>query len=429
WGGFVDPKGGTALLLSWRMDHVQNQQRFFQAHVAPRLREAGRRLSFVIISDALRYEAAEELTRELNGKYRFEARLGSQLGVLPSYTALGMACLLPHEKLEYKPNGEVLVDGRPTSSLDQRSKILESVEGLAVRADELLAMKKEAGRKFVKEARLVYIYQNVIDATGDHALTEGSTFEAVRRAIEELATVVSYVINNLNGNHVIITSDHGFLFTESPPGEPDKSSLPEKPPGTVKAKKRYLVGRELGDHDAVWHGLISATAGVEGEMEFWIPKGLNRFHFMGGARFVHGGAMLQEIVVPVVTVRHIKGKSLAKTRTKRVTVHVLGSSHKITTSRYRFEMIQMEPVSERVRPITLKVAVYEDDEPVTNIESVTFDSSSDKMEERQKSVTLVLQGRRYDKKKNYRLVLRDAETGVEEESVNVIIDRAFTDDF
>ena len=89
----------------------------------------------------------------------------------------------------------------------------------------------------------------------------------------------------------------------------------------------------------------------------------------------------------------------------------------------------MEPVSERVRPITLKVAVYEDDEPVTNIESVTFDSSSDKMEERQKSVTLVLQGRRYDKKKNYRLVLRDAETGVEEESVNVIIDRAFTDDF
>ena len=44
-------------------------------------------------------------------------------------------------------------------------------------------------------------------------------------------------------------------------------------------------------------------------MEFWIPKGANRFHFTGGARFVHGGAMLQEIVVPVITVRHIRRTS------------------------------------------------------------------------------------------------------------------------
>ena len=31
-------------------------------------------------------------------------------------------------------------------------------------------------------------------------------------------------------------------------------------------------------------------------MEFWIPKAAQRFHFTGGARFIHGGAMLQEIV-------------------------------------------------------------------------------------------------------------------------------------
>ncbi len=139
--------------------------------------------------------------------------------------------------------------------------------------------------------------------------------------------------------------------------------------------------------------------------------------------------MLQEVVVPVVTVRHVKGKSVGDTKTKPVTVHVLGTSHKITTSRHRFEMIQMEPVSDRVKPITLKVAFYEGNEPVTNIESVTFESSSDTIEDRKKSVTLVLQGRQYAKKKSYRLVLRDAETGVEQESINVIIDRAFTDDF
>ena len=336
WGKFVDPTGKTSLLSAWKLRQQPSQQSFFEKHVAPRLNEAERRRSFVIISDAFRYEAAEELTRELNGKYRFEAELSSQLGVLPSYTALGMACLLPHKRLEYKPNGDVLVDGQPTSSLDQRSRILESTDGVAVRADDLLEMKKDQGREFVKDKRLVYIYHNAIDAAGDSAQTEGHTFEAVRRAITELASVVAYVINNLNGHHVLITADHGFLFTESAPGEPDKSTLPDKPPGTVKAKKRYLIGHNLGDHESVWHGETAVTAGVEGGMEFWIPKGANRFHFMGGARYVHGGAMLQEIVVPVVTVRHIKGKSVLVTKTKKAPVHVLGTSHKITTSRHRF---------------------------------------------------------------------------------------------
>lgn len=429
WGRFLDPKGSTVLLPAWKIGSVPSQQRFFEEHVAPRLREAERRRSFVIISDALRYEAAEELTRELNGTYRFEAELSSQLGVLPSYTALGMACLLPHKKLEYKPNGDVLVDGQPTASLEQRNQILAAGDGVAVKANDLLEMKKNEGREFIKDKRLVYIYHNAIDATGDQASTEGRTFEAVRQAIRELASVVAYVINNLNGHHVVITADHGFLFTESAPGEPDKSSLPDKPAGTVKAKKRYLIGHDLGNHGSVWHGSTAVTARAEGDMEFWIPKAANRFHFTGGARYVHGGAMLQEIVVPVVTVRHVKGKSVGGTKTKRVTVHVLGASHKITTSRHRFEMIQMEPVSDRVKPTTLKVAICEGSEPVTDIESVTFESTSDNIEERKKSVTLTLQNRQYNKKTKYRLVLRDAETGVEQESVDVTIDRAFTDDF
>jgi len=153
WGKFIDPKGGTALLSTWKLADVPNQQDFFETHVAPRLREAERRRSFIILSDAFRYEAAEELSRELNGKYRFEAELGSQLGVLPSYTALGMAALLPHNTLSYKPNGEVLVDGLPTASLDQRNESLSAVEGLAVRADDLLEMKQEEGRAFVKDRR------------------------------------------------------------------------------------------------------------------------------------------------------------------------------------------------------------------------------------------------------------------------------------
>ena len=46
-----------------------------------------------------------------------------------------------------------------------------------------------------------------------------------------------------------------------------------------------------------------------------------------------------------------------------------------------------------------------------------------------KWVSLVLQDRPYDKKTPFRLVLRDAETGIEQQGVPVVIDRAFHDDF
>ena len=426
WGKFVDAE----LPERWAIDGVRNQYQFFARHVGPWLDEADKRRAFVIISDAMRYEVAEELTACLNGTYRVQAELSSQLGVLPSYTALGMASLLPHSKLEYTEKGGVLVDGKPTASLEQRNEILSAAGGMAVKADQLLALKKEEGREFIVGKRLVYIYHDEIDARGDKAATEGDTFEAVGKTIQELADLVRYVVNNLNANYVVITADHGFLFTETAPSDPDKSRLEDKPDGTVMAKKRYLLGYDLPDHEQAWRGDTAMTAEAEGGLQFWVPKGNNRFHFTGGARFIHGGAMLQEIVVPVIKVKHIKDKgSREKTQSTHVAVQVLGTTHKITAPKHRFNLLQMEPVAERAKAVTLKIAVYEGDEPVTSIEAVTFDSPSSNLGERQKSVILTLQDRPYDKRTPYRLVLRDAATGIEQASLAVIIDRAIIDDF
>ena len=66
----------------------------------------------------------------------------------------------------------------------------------------------------------------------------------MRTAINELAALVGYIINNLNGHHIVVTADHGFLFTETARVETDKSKLDDKPDGTVLAKKRYLLGHE-----------------------------------------------------------------------------------------------------------------------------------------------------------------------------------------
>ena len=135
--------------------------------------------------------------------------------------------------------------------------------------------------------------------------------------------------------------------------------------------------------------------------------------------------MPQEIVVPVLTVR----QSLKDPKPKHVDVQILGVNHRITTPKYRFQLLQTEPVSDKVKSTTLKIAIYENEDAVTNIESITFDSDADNIEQRTKQVVLVLEERSFNKKTQYRLVLRDAKTDIEQSSLNVVIDRTFSDDF
>ena len=132
----------------------------------------------------------------------------------------------------------------------------------------------------------------------------------------------------------------------------------------------------------------------------------------------------------MITVRQAKSKkALEKTRTKQVSVSVLGSGHKITTPTHRFKLVQMEPVSERAKAVTVKVAIYDKDEAVSSIETVTFASTSTNLDDRQQSVMLALKDQPFDKRKRYRLVLKDANTEFELQSQDVTIDRAIADDF
>jgi uncharacterized protein (TIGR02687 family) len=424
WGGQVE----TGMMSKWQIDDVDPQQKFFTRHIQPTLDKGDDRRVFVVISDAFRYEAAQELTDQLNGKYRFNANLSSLLGVLPSYTGLGMAALLPHQTLSYAESGIVQVDGKSSSGIANRQKILDSVDGVAVKADDFMAMKKAEGRDFIKPYRVVYIYHNQIDQTADTG-NEEKTFNAVRTTIDEIGNLVTKIINNLNGNYIAITADHGFLFQESSPTETDKNAISDKPSGTVISKKRYLLGKKLSDNDKAYHGSTATTAGADGDMEFWVPKGANRFHFVGGSRFIHGGAMLQEIMVPLVKVVQLKGKSAEKTKIKHVGISILGSNLKITTNRYKFKFIQTEAVSDRVKPITVKVAIFKDGEPITNVETITFDNTSSDMNEWREEIWLTLAKRAFNHTTQYQLILRNAETGVEEARMDVTINLAFENDF
>lgn len=426
WDGHVQ----NGLLENWQISGVNNQQDFYSRVVDSYLSKGDERRMFVIISDALRYEVADELRTQINARERIEAKLNSHLGVLPSYTKLGMASLLPHKTLTYNSKGSVDVDGRSCEGLENRAKLLEEVGGTAVKAEVLANMGKQALREFVKPYRVVYIYHNTIDAVGDTASTEANTWNACRQAINELGDLVGRLVNNASATAITVTADHGFLFCETPPQALEKSSLATKPAGTVVAKKRYLVGNELGAAEFSHHGKTKYTAKTSCETEFWLPRGVGRFHFVGGARFVHGGATLQEVVVPLLEVRQKYKKSAEAVRVSKVGVNVLGNQHRITTNIHAFTLLQTEPVSEKVLAASISMELINQlGESVSSRELVNLDSAAADLGDRQKRVSISIASKAVKPSNEHFLVLTDTETDIELQRIPVRIDLAIENDF
>ncbi|HLE17188.1 MAG TPA: BREX-1 system phosphatase PglZ type A, partial [Syntrophales bacterium] len=427
-----------ARLDNWYIEGVTNQYDFFGKYPG---RKAGDKSAavFVVISDALRYEAGVQVSEALNGKYRFKAMIEPMLGCVPSYTALGMAALLPHTRLGISVRGDVLVDGRPCAGIEQRSEILSAKKGFAIKCDDLLRMSREDARELVRGKNVVYVYHNTIDALGDDAMTENKTFFAVHKAIDEVCDIVSFVMNHLNARFVFITADHGFIYRDKFPDETSRSEgrgMGQKAGADFngdifKTNKRFITGRKISGNEDVHRGNVSLTAGISSEedMQFVVPKGISLFYFTGGSRYFHGGMSLQEVVIPVITVEQVRGDEKEKTRERTVGVQVLGQDHRITTGRHRFEIIQTDAVSERIRAVTYKIGIYAGNEPVSDIQTIKFDSASQEMVDRKKEVVLTLKNMAFPVRMPYRLIFRNAGTDIEDLSISVRIDRAFTSDF
>ncbi|MEC5211133.1 uncharacterized protein (TIGR02687 family) [Psychrobacter sp. PL15] len=424
------------LLDSWKIKDIPNQYDFYNKQVQSLLSGTQIKRVFVVISDALRYEVANELDSIINSEKRFKSEISTQLGVLPSYTQLGMASLLPHKTLGYndKGNSAVYVDGFSSQGLDNRNKILQKVGGIAVKSTELMNWNNEEGRDKVRDAKVVYIYHDTIDATGDNPSNEHKTFKACRDAINELKDLVSRIINRLNGSRVIITADHGFLFQNNKLTGSDKTAFDVKELNTIEAKKRYVIGYGLPSDSTRWKGLLSNTANgetdLEPEVEFILPKSSQRFHFSGGAQFVHGGAMLQEICVPVIQVRELQKEQVAKYEKRAVGIISEKQSIKLVNNIDKITFIQTDIIDSEFIPRKLEIFIVDSEGMlVSSKETIVFDSSSENMNERKRDATFKLIGSSFDRNSKYTLILQDSETNTEYQRYSVTIDLAFHDEF
>jgi len=370
----------------WRSSVMRSQSSFFTSYVAP-ITKDGRRKAVVIVSDALRYEIADELGSRVRQEDRFDADLDALLGVLPSYTQLGMAALLPHITIGHSGKGDLVdVDGQPTSGVDNRGKVLAAVQGTAILAENLLAMTREEIRDLYQQHQILYVYHNRIDATGDKHGTERQVFEAAERTLQELVELVKRLAN-ANATNILVTADHGFLFQDSGLDETGYLSVSPHGDNIAFQARRYVLGTGLKP-DLAFKTFTPAQLGLASDFEVQIPKSIHRLRLKGsGARFVHGGAALQEVVVPVLVINKKRTSDV-----RLVNVEILPESDRIATGQLVVRLFQSEPVSDKVQARTLRAGLYVGETLISNHETLIFDQESPDARDRyQKAVMLLSQ--------------------------------------
>lgn len=339
--------------------HLPHQFDFYKEQFDPTQKQV------VIISDALRYEVGVQLFAEL-GKKKHMAILKPMIASLPTETKYCKPELFPHNTLVLEET-ETAVDGSVLSSMALRTAQLQKYcpDAECVSYRELMKVNNKTSKRDFFKKPLVYILHDSIDNDG-HVSDLPRACEA---AVKEIASLVNTLHASLNVTNVIITSDHGFLFNDIEFGDKDKHPVKEE---VIEKKTRYYLTKSNAAVDGVSKYPLDSVSGLSSEFPVYVavPNGTNRFAASGGYNFTHGGASLQEIVIPVIV------SKIKKVSTKqKVSVSLLSSNLNMVSSMLKFQLIQSEPVSMSMIERTVCCAVFNGDDVVTEVRTVKLDST------------------------------------------------------
>lgn len=415
---------------NWCITGYNQQKDFYTTFIKPHISKGER--VFVVISDALRYEAAKEFSDILNVERKGFTEIYSMQGTIPSYTKLGMASLLPNRVIDIDDKSEVIVDGINSSGTDNRERILSKYleEVVAIQYKDLVEMSRSEFRKIFNGKKLIYIYHNSIDARGDHPATERAVFNAVYDTFRELKNLVNDLINNVSASNIYITSDHGFIYKRGIITESDKTS--KNIEDAALEKRRFILTDRKEEMEGTICFSMDYILGKGSNKYVVVPRGSNRFKIQGeGANYVHGGTTLQEIVIPVIKFKNDRSKD-SKGDIKKVEVKLTNISRKITSVITYLEFFQTEKVEDKKVPLRLRV-YFADEEGnrISNENIIIADSKSIKPEERSYKEKFTLRNMVYDKAKKYYLVMEDEEETIENiyDKIPFNIDIAIVNDF
>lgn len=367
------------------------------------------------------------LFEKMQADEKCNASIGAMQGVLPSYTPLGMASLLPHRTIEYSDSYEVLVDGKMCASTEQREAILQEykVNSKCVQFDSLKTMKQADLRSIFTGQDVVYIYHNQIDARGDKAASENEVFTTCEEAIEEIYTLIKRIASQANTLHFIVTADHGFIYKR------DKIQATDKIAGAASKSnsvgQRYSISSEEIKADGVCHTTVGKVLGNDDERIVSFPLASDIFKVAGaGQNYVHGGCSAQEMLVPMIDVKVDKGKK----ETSLAEIALVSLTSKITNLITTLDFVQTEPVSDIVKETSYRVYFISDNnEKISNENIVIADKKDKDTTKRMFRLRFNFKNKKYDKSQKYYLVAYDDKNDIEVLRHEIIMDIAFADDF
>ncbi len=411
---------------------VDRQDLFYMNEVAP-LAKKGR--VFVVVSDALRYEVACELADALEADTQGKAELESVQAVFPSITACGMAALLPHAGLGMVCEGEagvkVLADGLSTMSTAERQALLaRASEGaVAVRYKELIDMRREERKTLVAGARVVYVYHDAIDAIGDSRKTAHEVFDACTDTVGQLTGLVRMICGELRCANVIITADHGFVYTRAGLDAVEKVALAQLE-GEVRASgRRYVLAEAGAACDAMAQVSMRPFAS---DLAGFSPRGCVRIARPGeGENYVHGGISLQELCVPVLRFHNLRSNSGDFEAAAPSPLELITTATTVTSNAFGRDFLQKEPVGGKVLAATYEVQLVDvAGTPVTNTALIKADRTGAQVADRRLRATLTMRpGVQTSSSQVYRLQVKNAATGEVVLSSEQRVEIAFVNEF
>ena len=347
-----------------KMEGIRHQQNFYSDNV-----QGAATKMVVIISDALRYEVAAELMQEL-GDEKHIARLDCAMAMLPTETKYCKNAMLPQNNLKLCGD-EMWVNGRPIVGMDDRTRQLQfyAEDGLCISYTDLMAKSLTERREITKRS-IVYVYHDTIDSMSHDNPRKMAL--ACRTAVDELADLIKHLHASLNVTNVILTSDHGFLYNDMPFAEKDKHHVEEE---TIETKSRYFLTRSSAQASAPSFGIskfvLNSVSGMDDDdVYIAVPNGSNRFYAPGGYEFAHGGATLQELIIPVIYsyIQRVDKK-------QKVSVKLLEPELNMVSSILKFTLIQAEAVSADIRERKVACGVYLGDALVTKEKEIVLGSA------------------------------------------------------
>lgn len=339
----------------------------------------------VIISDALRYEVASELLSELHNDAKNTAVIRYNLASLPSKTSVGMSNLLPGKVFNFN-EGKIQIDARSVEGIENRQNLLASFKekSIAIQFSDLNGLSDLDLRALFKNP-VVYVYHDVIDATGDKKPSERRTFNAVKEAIVELKKLLPKIHHTYNVAKVLITADHGFLYNDREIREKDKEE-PVSGDALMTSNRYELVSKGV-KYDLGYQVPLSATTKFRDKLFVITPASVNRYKKSGvGHQFVHGGGSLQELIVPVIE----SSRKTEEVTQKVKPILIKKGDLRIVSSILRVHLLQEKKVSRWEKEAILSVGLYKDLKLVSNEATVTMDSTAEAPSERTKRVELTL---------------------------------------